>query len=397
MSTLLDCYRILGVSVGSGLADVTSSYKKLCRLYHPDVNDDPESEELMKRINTAYAVVREKLKREAALRERAAYARSLRKYTYANKDAAHSGSAETRKTSADVENEAYSVIHGYFNAISAYDYSGAYNFISAYDKRQISRESFIEWRISVARLYPMREFTVENKSKPATVTFNDDKKLFARKFRVAVTEEDVTKNTTNSDDIEKLVINENSQWRVFLGYRGVYELTRVFDDRFEDRLKRDIAERIEEYSQGLHAEYNMLNLTGMSKAASREIYRQKRFGGALTLAVISVKASGVQEAGKEAGQEELLRSAAGTINSSLRETDTPAYAGDGVFVLLFVELSKKNAESIISRLASDIRNGAGQQLGGQAQIDYAFEAWSGGKVADMDALSKVLKKFGKKL
>ena len=391
MATLLDHYRILGVSVGAGIADVTSSYKRLCRIYHPDISDDPESEELMKRINIAYTVLREKLRREAAFRERTPYPqRPARRY--AGPETRYTG-YDARRADAESEKKAYAVIHEYFKAISAYDYSRAYDCLSAYDKRHISRESFIEWRTSVARLFPMREFFVESKSTEASVTFNDDKTLYARKYHVIVTEESLAEKTTSSGEVEKLVISEGGEWKVFLGYRSVMELTRTFDERFEAGRRRDVAERFEEYYSGLQPEYDMFSPVGMRKAVSREIYRQKRFGGTLTFAAISVKAGGVCEH----GQDELLRSAAATINSALRETDIPAYIGDGVFAIMFVELRKKNAGDIIARLAEKIRKDAGPLFDGSANIEYAFESWSGNNSADMDALNKVLKKFHKKL
>jgi len=374
--------------VGAGIADITSSYKRLCRIYHPDVSGNPGSEELMKSINLAYAVLREKLKREAAFRERVPYARTARRYA-----ASDAKSQNSYKMDAEAEREAYAILHGYFRAINACDYTGAYSYLSSYDKRHITREDFISWRKSVARLFPMREFKISGSSAPATVTFNDDKTIQARKFRVDVTEENLAENLIQSGEIEKLIIRESGIWRVFLGYKNVGDLTRTFDERFEARWKRDIAKRWEEYYTGLCPEYNMLSAAGMKKAVLREIYRQKRFGGTLTFAAVSIKAGGM----REAGQEELLRSAARTINSALRETDVPAYAGDGVFMILFVELKKKNAVDIVSRLAAGIRKAAGAQLGGRAVIEYGFESWSGHNYADIDAMSKVLTKFNKKL
>ena len=388
MVTILDHYKTLGLSFGAGIGDLTSSYKRLCRIYHPDINSEPGSEELMKRINIAYTVLREKFEREAALRERLAHTRTARRY--ASPDARASG-AETRRPATGTEKEAYSVIFGYFKALSAYDYSEAYDCLSLYDKRHISRKSFIEWRASVARLFPMREFKIENRSAPATVTFNDDKVLLARKYYVAVTEEDLKNNTICSGSIEKLIINENGEWKVFLGYRNIHELTRTFDERFEAGRKQNVAKLFEEYYDGLHPEYNMFSAAGMRKAAMREIYRQKRFGGTLTFAGISVSVSG----GREAGQDELLRSAARTINRTLRETDIPAYVGDGVFAILFVELKKKNAEYIIDRLAKKIRGGAGAQLGERAEIKYTFDSWSSNSVADIGAMNKVLRNLTK--
>ena len=403
MSSLLEHYRVLEVNFGASIADVTSSYKRLCRMHHPDVSGDPKSEELMKRINIAYTVLREKLKREAAFRERQSYSRTAKKYwnndtrAHASETRAHTDTrthtANSRVADTVAEKEAYAVLQNYFRALSAFNYAGAYTYLSTYDRRHISRESFIEWRKSVTRVFPMSEFIIKGGMPAATVSFNDGKSREARRFRVSVTEEDIAKGSTLSDDVEKLVIYENGLWKVFLGYSGVGELTREFDEQFEIKLKREAAKRWEEYNAGLYPEFNMLSLTGMRKAAAREIYRQQRFGGTLTFAAVSIQSDNV----KGTGQDQLLRSAAKTMAGALRETDIPAYAGDGVFAILLVELRKKNADEIISRIIEKIRRNAGPHLGARANIEYTFGSWSGSGSADMEALNRILKKFRKKI
>lgn len=390
MTGILDYYKILGVSAGAGIADVTSSYRKLCRKYHPDINGDPGAEEHMKRINIAYSVLREKLARDALIRERQAYSRPARRYTGPD---VRSRDQESGRGSQETDQEAYSVLDSYFRLINACDYSGAYDLLSNYDQRYITRESFISWRKSVARLYPMRGFGIAGGMPAATVSFRDGRNLHARKFRVAVTEDNFTEEPAQQGDVEKFVIKENGVWKVFLGYKGVGDITRSFDERFEDGRKREIAKRWEDYYTGLSQEYDMLGMAGLRKAASREFYRQKRFGGALSFAAVSIKSGG--DGG--IGQEELLRSAARTITGALRETDIPAYAGDGVFAILFVELRKRNLEEIVARLAELIRKNAGPLLGRKAVIDFAVESWTGQDPADIDGLNRVLKKFHKKV
>jgi len=427
MSNLLESYRVLGVKVGAGMADVTTSYRQLCRLHHPDISDDPSSEELMKQINIAYTVLREKFKRESAFRDGQTYSRPIKRYPSttprqqptdtqqpftrpwqsdaeaqrrqaadAQRQAAEAHqqrAAERAAASADAEKEAYSVLHDYFNSLNTFDYINAYNYLSDHDKKHISPESFKQWRESVARLYPMREFKIASGSSIAVVTWGDDKTFHARKFRVIITEDDRTDGATQSGDIDKLVINENGKWGVFLGYKELNDLTRTFDRRFETQKKRAAEKRWEEFNAGQHAEYNMLNLGGMRKPITKELYRQRRYGGSMTFAIISVNRNEV----KKAGQEELLRSAAKTISDSLRETDIPAYAGDGVFAIMFVELGKRNAESIISRMVDNIRKNAGPQLGSQAEIEYIFDSWSGNSYPDMDNIKNILKKFEKNI
>ena len=390
MSSLLEHYKILGVNAGAGFADVTSSYRRLCRIHHPDVSNDPESEELMKRINSAYTVLREKYKKEAAFRERQSYPRTTRRSS--GPDTRAHG-AENRKVGAEAEKEALSVLTGYFKAISECEYSTAYGYLSSYDRQHISRDSFVQWRKSVARLYPMREFRISGGQSGVTLSFSDGRTVLACRFRVEVTEEVLAESTMQTGVVEKMVVSEDSVWKVFLGYQGVSELTRSFEEQFEARRKRDINRRWEEYYSGMYPEYNMLSIAGMRKAVLKELYRQKRFGGTLTFAAISLKPGSY----RSAGEDELLRSAARTIVGALRETDIPAYAGDGVFAVLLVELRKKNADDIIRRLIEKIRKNAGPQLGVKAEIDYEFASWSGNTYADIEVLNRVLRKFRKKM
>ena len=413
MANLLESYRVLGVKAGANLVDVTASYRQLCREYHPDISDDPEAEELMKQVNIAYTVLREKFKREAALRERQVNTRPVKRYTtekppesppvqtdktrktydYTAAEEKHKEKVEQAAINAEAETDSRIVLHGYFEALNKYDYDKAYGYLSAHDRRNITLENFTKWRKSVAKLYPMREFKIAERSSIAVVTWGGNRIFQARKFKVLITEDDYTASSTQSGQHDKLVVVENGQWGVFLGYKEINELTRTFEKRFETKKKHEIEKRWEEYTAGLNTEFDMLNLSGMRKAVNKELYRQRRYGCAMTFAVLSIKLSNE----KKEGMTELLHSASKTINGSLREIDIPAYAGDGVFAVLFVELGRKNAENIVSRLVESIKKNAGRQFGENAEIVYNHDSWSESKYADLESINSVLRRFGKKI
>ena len=385
MSSLKECYEILGVGFGVGMADLTSSYKRLCRIYHPDVNSDPGSEERMKNINTAYSAIRDKLIREAALYERLNYQRQHRRYGYDSK----SGAAQQRppQNNAEDDRAARSVLRDYFSALSTFNYSTAYNLLSNHDRRVITMDGFIKWRESVARLYTLKDFNIAEGTASATVVFNEAKRCPARRYKVTVTEEDSAGEKSAPGALEKLMINEYGVWSVFLGFNNVVQLAREFDEQFETKRKQDINKIWAEHYSEYYQQYNILSTAGLRKAASREIYRQSRFGGVLTLAVFSIKMQG----GKSTLLEPLLRSAAGTIANSLREIDIIAYIGGGAFAIIFVELKKKNAEEITKRLAGRIRKNAGEYLGGQADINCWHKSWSGAGSCNLAALNEALR------
>jgi hypothetical protein len=213
----------------------------------------------------------------------------------------------------------------------------------------------------------------------------------ARRYKVAVTEENPYGGVMEAGEVEKFVINENGAWRVFLGYMDVAGLTRGFEDRYRVKRKSAMAAAWEEHYAGLDDDYQMLSLKGLKKAAAKEIYRQGRFGGCLTFAAISVRSENINFS-----HETLARVAAKSINAALREIDIPCYAGGGIFAILFVGLSEENAEAIIDRLVEAIKTDVEAHPTRCAGIEYAFDTWSGQGSADMDAIVDVFKKLRKK-
>lgn len=63
MDTNINLYKILGISSSSSQSDVKSSYKKLAKIYHPDVNKT-DDENIFKEIIEAYKILSDKELRE---------------------------------------------------------------------------------------------------------------------------------------------------------------------------------------------------------------------------------------------------------------------------------------------------------------------------------------------
>jgi hypothetical protein len=58
-----DYYRILGVSRTAPASEIRRAYRRLVQQSHPDVNPDPEAQELIREINEAYEVLGDPQKR----------------------------------------------------------------------------------------------------------------------------------------------------------------------------------------------------------------------------------------------------------------------------------------------------------------------------------------------
>ena len=58
-----DCYSILGVPRAATATEIRAAYRRLARMYHPDLNAGPEAEARMKEINEAYDTLSDPLRR----------------------------------------------------------------------------------------------------------------------------------------------------------------------------------------------------------------------------------------------------------------------------------------------------------------------------------------------
>jgi hypothetical protein len=59
-----DLYSLLGLKVGCTRDDIKQGYRKMAKLYHPDLNKSARASEMMTRINAAYATLSDVEKRE---------------------------------------------------------------------------------------------------------------------------------------------------------------------------------------------------------------------------------------------------------------------------------------------------------------------------------------------
>ena len=50
-------YEILGVTPQSSKEQIKTAYKNLAKKYHPDISDEPNALEMMKKINSAYDIL----------------------------------------------------------------------------------------------------------------------------------------------------------------------------------------------------------------------------------------------------------------------------------------------------------------------------------------------------
>ena len=63
MANKRDYYEVLGISKSASIDEIKSSYRKLAKKYHPDLNKEPGADEKFKEVQEAYDVLSDEKKR----------------------------------------------------------------------------------------------------------------------------------------------------------------------------------------------------------------------------------------------------------------------------------------------------------------------------------------------
>ncbi|MDR2531127.1 MAG: DnaJ domain-containing protein [Oscillospiraceae bacterium] len=316
-------YQVLGLPDGSTADEVIAAYRRLAKIYHPDLNPgNVRAETKMKHINEAYAALA-----SSALTTRVS-------------SASHAGS------NAHIAAE---VISDYFDAIRLGDHATAYSYVSEFDKRYVTIQSFKEWRESVTRLFRIRSFRVAGVDDAPNVTLRRGLDATGKRVIVSISEQNCQTGELDRFHATKYCILEGSEWRVLLGYRDLNEIARVFENLSAKYETNDMQQNWDEYCETHCRALGILSKTGLIRESSKEIYRAKRLKIPLFAAVFRLSVTADSD-------ERVLRKASESIRRSIRTTDICAYLGGGAFAVLYCGLRKRSAASVTARLRSRLEH-----------------------------------------
>ena len=365
-------YRVLELERTASSGDISAAYKRLVKQYHPDVNKSPVAVIRMKDINQAYYVLHDEGRR-------AAY------------DKTFSAKAASAPTLAVWENTqpAGMVMRNYFRALQTGNYEAAYDMLSAFDQQYVTKASFSKWRRSVQKLFSIREFEVRIGELNPSYVLEPGRSAPACRIFVSILEKDNANQTVDRYQIAKFSVWEVGEWRVFLGYRDLNEIARVFEDLSERFEHGEMTRRWEEYCTETCRELDIYSLNGLIKHAGRELYRFRRYNQPLVVACLYVESP----YNSDDAFSDLLEAVAKTITSSLRETDLAAYIGGGVFTILYVHLKRRNARSIVERLTRRVQDTVQQRYGISMHLPFSCTHYTGDPLdAVIDKLTSEIKK-----
>lgn len=380
MPQLIDCYRILQVQPTADKTEITASYRRLSKMYHPDVNRTPGAEELMKNLNAAYHILRDELRRrEYDIKYGFLFGQAAAPRAPHSSARAGAAADAARPEAQRRPEEAARVMSDYLGHLLAGENEKAYQLLCLHDRQYVTMQSFCKWRQSVQKLFAMRDFRISHGEDIDNFQIDEGLYAQARKLYINITEKNFTQNTTDKYQFIKYTVLEYGKWRVFLGYRDLNEIAMMFEDLSRRQEQGEMAKKWEEYCRYTCRGLDMLSREGLVKEAERELYRCKRYGQSMTVALFSVKPAGRKTTEEALG--DIVECCAGVLAQSLRETDIPAYIGNGVFAVLFVEMKKRSAAAIVRRMAEKLADGTRKGTGRGISPQFIHCQYEGGELA----------------
>ncbi len=240
----LDLYKIMQLHPNSDSDMVSHAYKKLCKKYHPDLNN--YTNDIMQKINYAYEILSNE-------KSRAKYDRT---YNYFKNSRFFYEEEQFKEASDNLNN--------YFKFLITNNYKKAYNLISRSDKSKISFENFKDWQKTVSKFYKIKDYNISFTGNYYNKKICNQKYSHVVDFRVDILEEDLSSKSENNEKVDKFLVKENNEWNVYLGYRKLNEYT--------EKLK--VFNSLETSNFNNFSNYNNDNFL---KLIEKENYRKQRY------------------------------------------------------------------------------------------------------------------------
>jgi GGDEF domain-containing protein len=355
MNANADFYQVLQVGFTAEKADITAAYRRLSKLYHPDISALPQSHKVMAQLNVAYDTLSDDAKRQD-------YNNSLRsrEATYGERAAA----------------EAHHLLADYFTRLLQGDFAQAFQLLCPNDRLRVGARAFMEWRRAVQELYVICEFRISQGQQVAGFMLEANRPVTALKFFVDVLEKDQASGRLEQYCFSKYVVFEQGRPGVYLGYRDLGEISKTLGSQAREREQLLMQENWQQHVLRYDRTSGLLTRAGLLWAAQPELYRAQRYKRPLTVALLRLR-----PARPQAKLSALcLEAAAQALQGSLRLTDIPAHLGNGLFAVLFFELKKRHATLIVKRALQKAGQGARAYSKEAISAACACELYSGGSL-----------------
>jgi len=200
-NTWEDYYKLLQVHYQAEPDTIKNAYKFLSKKYHPDINKNLQSNDIMKKINIAYSILNDVYKRKIYDVEWLQKTQNNHKYL-----SFHTYNAQL-------------ILENYYNNIITNNLKAAYNYISKKDKLNISKFNFIKWQSSVAKIFKLENYKINFNVEIVNTNNKNYENIF--NFTILLYEHDILNNKSSRYTVSKTVIYEKGFYGVFLGYTNI--------------------------------------------------------------------------------------------------------------------------------------------------------------------------------
>ena len=353
MQGFSDHYRTLQVHHEASREVIEAAWKRLCRIWHPDVNPAGEAAERMKEINGAYDVLREEASRRAYHRQWLMHGRAV------------NPAAPRREPPArDPAELAQQALDGYFRRLMDFRWAEAYAMLAQQDRRNVPEADFLEWKQAVAQCFRIGSYAIKPFHRHLNCTVSGAAYREVYEFSVFVCDMDARTGHVSEENYLKYVALDGGVFRVCLGYDDVKKLTLRFRYMAEDAALLDPNQVWAEAVMSRDRHTGQLSRLGFADRAEAEAVRSRRYGNPFSVAHITVHPGQCPD-GFSAGDFErmCIVHAARTVGPMIRRTDIFGRWGALELAILFTETPRDNACFAMEKLIA--------ALGGPKELDYA--------------------------
>lgn len=341
-----DYYKILQVHYLAEAEVIESAYKRLAKKYHPDINSSANSQQLMQSINEAYEVLCDPIKRRQ-------YNIEWNKIhgNYINNDYNYNNIKEKEKEQGIA---AKLVLDEYFRNIINKRFDNSYETTSSIDKSNISKDDFINWQTAVSKVYEMKEYSFESqkihRNKLLQGQFYND----VIEFKVAAIEYNAIMDLVEKNVFTKIVISENGEWKVFVGYKEIQPIISKFTELSGLQAAKSIINELVERYSTIDNSTGFLNRRGIIERIENEMHRFDRYGNAFSLITCEISSVQIDKINIANLQQEIEANAikfiGDILKDNLRKLDVIGRYDERTFLVLLPECKYSSAVKVITKI-----------------------------------------------
>lgn len=339
MEIFEDHYRILQVHHEASHEVIDAAYKRLCKIYHPDLNKDAHSNDRMSVINNSYEIVGNKELRKLFHDE------------WIKAQKMHGISS----TTIPGQDDAFMVLNEYFQNLMVGNWKDAYLKLTLRDRDNIPCEDFIKWQEYVSRIFKMGSYAIKPFRKYINCKIEEVLYLDVREFSVYVSDMDIRTKKASEDNFIKYVVFEENTWSVCLGYNDLKPIILKYKYMEDNSGEINVQNIFNEALMNRDGQTGRWSRTGFLKQAEKEAIRSRRYGNIFSIAMFEIKPTQNDIFNAEYNRMCMVM-ASKIFSNKIRQTDILGRWSQNELIVLFTETSDKNAIIASIKLINELQS-----------------------------------------